>query len=391
MKILFISNRFWPYIGGVERLAAKLVEDLGSEDYEFRVVTSHAELELPDCESYRGATVHRYGFQQALSDGVPMNLIKLRRDLEKAIIEFSPDLIHLHAIGPVVFFLNPIVDKLNVPMVLTLHSHLLPSQIGSNNTMVSETLLKADWVASCSAAALEEACELVPPIRERSSVIRNAFNLGDFVPRAVPTRPMSLLCLGRLVPVKGFDIAISVLRTINERFPEVRLQLAGEGPERAALEQQVERFGLRDNVDFLGQVPPDRVADVIDRASIVLMPSITEGLPIAAIETAMVGRPLIATRVGGNPEIVVHGETGLLTEPGSLEDFTRSTVSLLEAPEKAQRMGAAARVHALKQFGWSTHLEAHRVLYTRHAVSPTRDFEGEGNEKISANDTRTVL
>ena len=365
MKILFCSELFWPYIGGVERLGARLITDLGKREHDFTIITSHGELDLPDHEYFAGVPLHRYPFRRSLSDGDPATVMRVRRDVEKTIQSFAPDLIHLYSIGSVLFFLKQLLRKREIPMVVTLHNQLTPSQSRYHNTVLTETLSMASWVASCSESALTEARELVPAIRARSSVIRNAFDFGTFAPEPVPSRPMNLLCLGRLVPQKGFDAAISTVCAVRERFPDVRLQIVGEGPERPRLEQQVRSSGLRDIVSFPGQVSPDHVPGIIDRAGIVLMPSLFEGLPVVAIEAALVGRPLIATRVGGISEIVRHGKTGLLTEPGDLQEFIDATTSLLEAPELAARMGAAARRRARSQFSWSAHREAYSQLYER--------------------------
>jgi len=365
MKILFCSELFWPYIGGVERLGAQLVPDLQKKGYDLTVITSHGELDLPDEACLAGAAVLRYPFRRALSDGQPATIMKIRRTVEKRIEALAPDLIHLYSIGAGLFFVKDAVRKTDVPVAVTLHNESALMKSEGKSTVLADTLEAVSWVAGCSTAVLEEARKLVPAIAERSSLIRNSFHLGEFTPNPVPTEPMSMLCLGRLVPVKGFDTAVSTLHAVHERFPDVRLEIAGYGPERGRLEQLVARYGLGNAVSFLGPVPPDQVLSVIDRASIVLMPSTTEGLPIAAIEAALVGRPIIATRVGGIPEIVRHGTTGMLTEPGNLVEFIEATKTLLEAPERAVEMGRAARQYARTQFGWPAYLDAHCQLYER--------------------------
>ena len=88
--------------------------------------------------------------------------------------------------------------------------------------------------------------------------------------------------------------------------------IAGNGTDRAQLERQAAELGLREVVDFIGWVAPDKVPELINSATIVLMPSRWEGLPSVALQASMMARPVLATSVGGLPEVVVHGETGLL-------------------------------------------------------------------------------
>lgn len=365
MKILFCSEFFWPYIGGAERLGAQLVADLQKGGYDVTVMTSHAELALPDETCLAGSAILRYPFRRVLSDGQSVAIMKIRREVENRIKSLAPDLIHLYSIGAGLFYLRDVVRRARVPVVVTLHSQYTWINGEGGNTVLADTLKAASWVSGCSRAVLDQACKSIPEIRERSSVIRNGFDIGDHRSTPVPTKPMTLLCIGRLVPAKGFDTAISTFNAVHQRFPDVRLEIAGTGPERGRLEKLVASYGLGNAVCFLGQVPPNQVPSVIDRASIVLMPSKTEGLPVAAIEAALVGRPIVATHVNGIPEIVRHGTTGTLTQPGNLQEFIEATKNLLAAPERALEMGRAAREYARTQFSWPAYRNAHFQLYDR--------------------------
>ena len=363
MKILFCSELFWPFVGGIERLGAKLVSDLQKRGQEVTVITSHGDQYLPDEDSLDGVAVIRYPFRRTLKDGHPAKFMKERRKVESRIRSLNPDIVHMYSVGAGLFFLRDTLRNAGVPLVVTLHNETLLLQGSGRSSILAETLRTATWVTGCSAAVLNEARKLVPEICDRSCVIRNSFELGAFNPTPVPTKPMRLLCLGRLIPEKGFDTAISTLNAVHERFPGVRLEIAGDGPERKSLEQLVASLGLENSVEFLGPVPPEQVPHVIDRASIVLMPSHTEGLPVAAIEAALVGRPIVATGVGGIPEIVRDEVTGLLTRPGSLAEFIKATATLLAAPKRIVEMGLSARQYANAQFSWPRYRDAHVELY----------------------------
>jgi glycogen(starch) synthase len=96
-----------------------------------------------------------------------------------------------------------------------------------------------------------------------------------------------------------------------------------------------------------------------------LMPSRRDSLPLVALEAALMARPLVATRVGGLPEIVVHEQTGILVEPEHADDLARALTLLLEHPDVAERIGHAARRHVLKTFGFERQVEAYDMLYQR--------------------------
>src|SRR5262249_55846673 len=124
-----------------------------------------------------------------------------------------------------------------------------------------------------------------------------------------------LLCLGRLVRQKGFDLALAALASLCNRFPKVRLVVAGDGPERATMERQIAALGLVNRVEFRGWVALEDIFNLINTATAVLMPSRLEGLPSVALQAGIMARPVVATSAGGLSDIVVHRQTGLLIPP----------------------------------------------------------------------------
>jgi D-inositol-3-phosphate glycosyltransferase len=111
-------------------------------------------------------------------------------------------------------------------------------------------------------------------------------------------------------------------------------------------------------------VEPEQVYEKINAATCVLMPSQREGLPVSGVQAAMMGRPIVGTAVGGLVEVVRHAETGWLVASNDLEGFISGLGQLLENPERAAGMGAAARVHALRTFEWQSTVERYQQLYS---------------------------
>jgi glycosyltransferase involved in cell wall biosynthesis len=157
-----------------------------------------------------------------------------------------------------------------------------------------------------------------------------------------------LLCVGRLIPIKGHLVLLRALAAARVRVPGVTLDLAGRGPLEPALKSYARELRVDDAVRFLGFVSP--VQHAIEDAAIVVVPSLGEGFGMVALEAMERGRPVIASAVGGLPEIVEHGTTGLVVPSGDADALAEAIVALAGDLERAAAMGAAGRARALSEF-----------------------------------------
>lgn len=155
-----------------------------------------------------------------------------------------------------------------------------------------------------------------------------------------------LAAVGRLIPIKGLDTLLDAVA--RAAVPGLRVELAGDGPLRAELEQHAARVGVREAVAFLGRVAP--AGPVLERAAIVVVPSLGEGFGMVALEAMERGRAVIASAVGGLPELVADGETGLLVPPGDAGALAEAIATLAGDPDRVAAMGAAGRARALDAF-----------------------------------------
>ena len=152
----------------------------------------------------------------------------------------------------------------------------------------------------------------------------------------------------RLVRSKGIDHLIRSIALLRPEFPDIRLEIAGLGPEQAHLEQEAEALGLANNVRFLGWQMD--VEPLLSRWDIFAMPSLEEGFGIAALEAMAAGLPVVATAVGGVPELVEHGRTGLLVPPADEPALAEAFRALLRNPEQRRLMAIAGLNRAAEQF-----------------------------------------
>lgn len=369
MRVLLWGELFWPNLGGAELFAAKLMRALRPRGYEFAVVVSHDYEGLPDEDRYQDIPVYRFRFREALTRPGIEELPAMRRRLGSLCRDLAPELIHLNGIGPNVFFCLQMARALSVPLLVGVNGELARAPGHTAGTLVAQALQCAAWVVGVSAACLKDARAIVPDIAARSSLVCHGVEAAAEMPDAPPSDLPHILCLGRLVRLKRFDLAIAALPAVLRAAPNARLTIAGDGPERGALEEQVVALGVARSVEFTGWVAPDAVARLIATATVVVLPSRTEGLPAVALQAAAMGRPVVATRVGGLPEIVQDGETGLLVERDG-DGLAAAIAALLVDPALAVRLGRAAWHRAREVFDERRCMDAYDALYRRLAGLP---------------------
>jgi glycogen(starch) synthase len=360
MRVLFSVSGFWPVIGGVEVRAAKLLPALRDRGFEFIVVTGQNSPDLPLEATFQGVPIYRFPFGQI---GQNMDrLANIQQQIIKLTRTFAPNLIHRNGVGVDSFFALKAAKAASAPLLVTLINELGIHSL-SQDSLHGNLLQRADWVSSVSQATLIQLRQLLPEVKSRSSVVHNGIDGTAFVPTPLPRDRPRLLCLGRLHYQKGVDIALRAFAAIVRDVPETRLTIAGDGRERIVLERQTEQLGLGQSVDFSGWIAPDQVPAMIGSATMLVMPSRWEGLPNTALQAAMMGRPIVGTRVGGLAEIVNHQQTGLLVEPEDAEGLADAILSLLKNPRRLFQLGQAARAKVEKEFGWDRYVDAYDRLY----------------------------
>jgi glycosyltransferase involved in cell wall biosynthesis len=157
-----------------------------------------------------------------------------------------------------------------------------------------------------------------------------------------------LLCVGRLIPIKGHIVLLRAFAEARRQIPDLRLDIAGRGPLEPALRALAKELEVDDAIRFLGYVAP--VQRAIEDAAIVVVPSMGEGFGMVALEAMERARPVIAAEIGGLGELVEEGVTGLLVPPGEAEPLAHAIVQLAADLPRAVEMGEAGRRRALEQF-----------------------------------------
>ncbi len=374
MRVLLWQSDFPPGVGGVGVLAERLVHTLQPQGYEF-VVVAPTEGALPGTHGvHAGVPVHCFPFQRVLAAGDGAAVLQIRKWVAEIKRAFAPHLVHVNAFHPGIFFHLASASVRPVPTLLTLHGW--PDLDFAAETVQGRLVRSADWVAACSASTLEKARRDVPAIGPVSSVIYNGLDTPPIPPAPLPFDPPRILCLGRLVQKKGFDLALAAVASLTPCFPGARLVVAGDGPVRTSLEAQAVRLGLTDRIEFTGPIGHEAVPDLINQCTLVVVPSrIDEPFGLVALEAALMARPVVATGVGGLPEVIQHGRTGILVDDGDVTAMAKAIGQLLEHPEAAALMGWAARRRARATFDGRDYANRYADLYhtlTREATCNPR-------------------
>jgi glycosyltransferase involved in cell wall biosynthesis len=199
---------------------------------------------------------------------------------------------------------------------------------------------------------------------EQTVVIPNAVDVRAAL-RAAPAEGRTIVSVGRLKAPKDF---VTLARALGQ-LPRgsFRATVLGDGPDRGVFVAELRSLGLEDAVELAGEV--EDVAARLAAASVFVLSSDSEGMPMSVLEAMAAALPVVASAVGGIPELVVDGETGLLVQPRDPAGMAAALRRLLDDPDLRQRLGEAARRRAEERFDLPRFLQAHLKLYEAELAS----------------------
>ncbi len=297
---------------------------------------------------------------------LPVFLYQQWRWVGRLLRQESFDLIHSHWVLPQGFFAVRRARRNKMPVVVTAHAgDIFPLRRPGLRALLRYTLERAAAVTANSRATAAELAKVAPKVQP--IVIPMGVDLARFSPQSerakalrqnlAPRGPL-ILTAGRFALKKGQAYLLQAMPQIVQRQPEARLALIGFGPLQEALEKEVHSLGLEDRVHFLGKVPHDEMPDYFAAADVFVLPSIvspsgdTEGLGVALLEALAAGTPVVASRVGGIPDIVKDRKTGLLVPEKQPEALAEAILQLLEQPALSARLAEEGRRHIERHFSW---------------------------------------
>lgn len=288
---------------------------------------------------------------EAEARGIETRLVPMRSDLDvpgllrltRLLGRLQTDLVHLHT-GRATWLGGIAARLAGVPAVTTRRMDR-PVRSGWRTRWIYRSLVQR--AAAISPAVAQRLAEA--GVGARATVIRSAVDPRALTPTGsrdairatldVSGNGLVLLVLAALVRRKGIDVLLQALEVLGARGIRPTLWLAGDGPERAALEAQARTAGISEQVRFLGR--RDDVADLLAACDVFVLPSRREGLGVAALEAMAAGRPIVASAVGGLPEVVVEDRTGLLVPPDDAGPLAEALARLLRDEGLRRRLGSS--------------------------------------------------
>ena len=340
--------------GGPVDHAADVAVELAARGHE-----SH--LAGPDCPALeraerRGVAVHRVAMAHKADLPGAWRLLRLIRSLR-------PDVLHLQDRRAGLIGRLPGVATQSMAVVYTLHGvpeslgHLVAGNVGVQAPRRYDALLyfhAERWLATRSGGPVVVPSEPVAGYArdqiglpsDQVRVVRNGVDADRFHPG--PERPphdaLEVVWLGLMGPVKRVPLLLDVVDAV----PQVRLTLLGDGVDRPGVEAAVDRRGLRDRVRLRGSVADP--APALREADLFVLPSAAENLPLALLQAMASGLPVVASRVGGIPDLVRDGTDGLLVAADRPEELVAAVRALAEDPERRHSLGRSARARVMEGF-----------------------------------------
>ena len=283
------------------------------------------------------------------------------------------DIIHAHwtFAGLIGLFVGRLYHR---PVVLTVHGsdlNLVPDG-GFIRELTKSVLSKMDAIICVSHDLRAKLLDLIGD-RNYINVIPNGVDPDSFLKSEISSECDRIIWVGRMTPEKGLKYLIQSLRKVVDDLPHVCLDLVGDGELRPELEAQAAELGVDENIRFLGIQPYSDVPLYMSEADLFVLPSLREGLPLVLLEAMAMELPVVASAVGGIPEICPAGEPispVRLVAPMDVNALSQAIVEILSQPQLAKAMGEIGRRMVYENYTWSglaaRTLELYRTALDHH-------------------------
>jgi len=270
-----------------------------------------------------------------------------RDEFSTVLRDFQPDLVHAHFATEPTHAARRLAAELGVPFVFTAHGYDVYRRPPADFADRAAAAAAVVTVSEANAAHLSRVFGISAA---RLCVIPCGVDTDRFRPGAEKDDPPLVVCVAGLRAVKNLEMLLQACATLQAREVRFRCVVLGEGPSRRALEAARADLGLDHAVTLLGAAEQGVVVSWLQRAAVAVLTSRSEGMPVCLMEAAACGLPAVAPAVGGIPELVDDGTTGLVTPPGDEAALVDALERLLLDGDLRARLGAAARRRAEARF-----------------------------------------
>lgn len=355
-KIFFYTDT--PIHGGAERHMLLLAKNLSREKYNISLVCSGYKQLNEWCKQWKeaGLTVHRL---RVAHKHDPRHHLQLKKLLRKE----EPHLMHIHLWNPGgCRYAFSAIDKQTTKLISTEHDPF--PLAGLKKSIKKKCLKKTDQTIAVSDANKELCLKLYPELKGKISTVHNGIDLETF---ERPLRMFStqhrdqlreklfhassdefvILTVAELHPRKGLKYLVEAFAQIQQQEPKTKLVIVGEGPERKTLEKLIKKLQMEDTVILTGK--QENIPQILKSAQLFVLPSVKEAFGLVLLEAMAAQLPIIATKVGGIPEIVEDGKSGNLVEPANYHALAEHIMKIMESNALMQKLAYMGH-HRVKNF-----------------------------------------
>jgi glycosyltransferase involved in cell wall biosynthesis len=260
---------------------------------------------------------------------------------------FEPQLVHAHFATEATGVARDLARSRDIPFTFTAHGYDIYDRPPAD---FAERSAAAAAVVTVSEINADHLANRLGVPRSQIHVIRNGVDTEHFTPAAVASDPPQLLCVARLHPIKNHGVLLQACASLHDRGLAFRCVLVGEGSARERIEAQIVELGLTEVVEIVGGVDETEKLVLLQRSTVAVLSSDSEGLGVFLLEAAACRVPSVATAVGGTPEAIEDGVTGILVPRRDAERFADAVERLLREPELRRAMGEAGRRRIVERF-----------------------------------------
>ena len=370
MRILLVTPGFG--LGGSERLTLAYARGLNARGHA-TLVAHGPPTRLSDAADEAGVARRLVSEQRLGARSLPEWL----RELHAIVREFQPDVVHAQSVRTTV---AAALAAPRTPLLATVHGIEESEELGAALALrISRARVAA--VSQASADGLQRH-RLAP----RVVIVPGGVDIDEFERTArmapatpIPVRRPLVTCLARHFPVKGVDVLVEAFPRVLESLPGAGLLLVGGGPDHETLIARTEALGIRSAVTFTDR--QNNPAPYLAAADLAVLPSRREGLPVSALEAFALGRAVVATAVGGTPDVVRDGETGWLVPPEQPEALAAAIVSALSQPDERARRASAGRELVAHSYSMAAMIDRVEDLY--RSLSERRTLAARASYRFS--------
>lgn len=365
--------------GGVAGVAKYLVDELVRRpDVKLTIVVPKSDVGETTCEGWGEFNVYRLGKQGFWSflPGTVYDIFSRKRQIRSLLRQIDPDIVHFQAVT----FLAANCEQ---PSILTMHGIaerdamwdnqwgilrwlkwlLLKFTEGHGRRRVQHVVLVSEYVKEFLPAGnrIRKTWLIENPVADSYFDIERSLDPGR------------VLCCSRVRPLKNILGMIEAFAPIAQKFPDAQLRIAGasQASYLKTCQQQVERSGLESRVHFLGNISIKDVQAELSKANCLVVPSFQENAPLSIAEAMAAGVPVVAAKVGGIPEMIQDGKTGLLVNPHDTDSISQAVSKILSDQKLAQSMAQRAKEVAKDRFRASVVCEKTLQAYREILSGPS--------------------